>query len=236
MVTRRLSWLAGLMAVSLFAGASGHAAMAVVDVGAIAQLAQQLTTLRNQLTLLRDQLQQARQSYDAFTGNRGLEGLGQTVRAYLPPDYAELERALVGTSTAYAGLAQEVEQLAREVGVLTHPQLAALGRTHREEVEALRRETGLQQALSRSALEASQRRFAALEQLRAAMPAATDPKAMLDLQARLQLEQAALTNEAIKLEALRQVALADREARERQHRERAAASIGSLRDLPPMGL
>jgi type IV secretion system protein VirB5 len=210
--------------------------MAVIDVRAIVQMTQQLSVLRNQLATLRDQLQQAREAQAAFSGNRALDGLGLTAREYLPPDYPELERALLGTSTAYAGLAQEIEALAREAGVLTPAQLGALGPDHRQDVENLRRETALRQAMSRSALEATQRRFESIEVLRQAMPAATDPKAMLDLQARIQIEQAALANEAIKLQVLREVSTAEREARSRAQRERALGSLGDLRSLPPMGL
>ncbi|MBV6417193.1 MAG: Type IV secretion system protein virB5 [Steroidobacteraceae bacterium] len=236
MTTRHTLWITLLLASGLMAAAPSQAAMAVIDVSAIAQMVRQLNELRTQISVLRDQLQQARNTHASFTGNRGMQGLGLTAREYLPPDYAELERVLLGTSHAYAGLAQEIEALARDAGVLTNSQLTALGAQHREDVESQRRDTALQQALSRSALEASQRRFTALEQLRSTMPSATDPKAMMDLQARLQLEQAALANEAIKLQALREVAAADREARARQMRERAAGSLGSLRTLPPMGL
>lgn len=136
--------LALAMSASLVSGPS-QAAMAVIDVRAIAQMAQQLSVLRNQLSALRDQLQQAREAQAAFSGNRALDGIGLTAREYLPPDYQELERALLGTSSAYAGLAQEIELLAREAGVLTPAQLGHLGADHRSDVEGLRRETALQQ-------------------------------------------------------------------------------------------
>src|SRR5688500_1707491 len=59
---------------------------AVVDVGAIGQLVQQVNTMRQQLETSRDQLQEARQTLDSMRGGRGMERLlAGTARNYLPP-------------------------------------------------------------------------------------------------------------------------------------------------------
>ena len=56
------------------------------------------------------------------------------------------------------------------------------------------------QVTSRQALQVSSERFASLQQLIDAIPTATDPKAILDLQARIAAEQAMLQNEQTKLD------------------------------------
>ena len=53
----------------------GHAAMPVVDIRAIVQMAQQLQVLQNQLTTARNQLTQAQQQFQSLTGQRGMEQL-----------------------------------------------------------------------------------------------------------------------------------------------------------------
>ena len=80
------------------------------------------------------------------------------------------------------------------------------------------------------------RRFQSIQQLINAISRASDQKAILDLQARIQAEQGMLQNEATKLGILYQTAQAEEWARKQRVREQAIASIGSLRDLPPLEL
>ena len=69
--------------------------------------------------------------------------------------------------------------------VLTPEQLAALSPEDRAHVEATRRSTATLQALTEQALASTSGRFAALQELINAIPGATDPKAIMDLQARI---------------------------------------------------
>jgi type IV secretion system protein VirB5 len=214
-----------------------HAQFAVVDVGAIAQLMQQVQTLREQLETTRDQLSQARQQYESMTGGRGMQQLlAGTVRNYLPPDWAAIEQVLEGAAGGYGALAADLQRLIDRNAVLTARAVAALAPTQREQLEAARREAALRQALTRSALRIASERFASIQQLIAAIGGAGDSKAILDLQARIAAEQGMLQNEAIKLDVLYQAAQAEQWARHQQLREQAIADIGSLRDLPPMDL
>jgi hypothetical protein len=65
---------------------SANAQWAVVDVGAIAQLIQQIAKMEQQLTTMQAHLRQAEQEYQSITGDRGMENLlSGTVRNYLPP-------------------------------------------------------------------------------------------------------------------------------------------------------
>lgn len=213
------------------------AQMAVVDVRAIAQLVQQIRTMQQQLTTAREQLTEARNELQALTGPRGMERLlGNTVRNYLPPDWTEVSRVLGSTSAAYGALSVSLENLTAANAVLTPAELAALPRTPREALEEARRDAALLQVLSRESFAATSARFAALQTLIAAIAQSPDPKAILDLQARIAAEQAMLANEQTKLDTLERAQLAERTARELRLRERAIRDIGRLRALPPMGL
>lgn len=214
-----------------------HSAMAVVDVRAIAQMRTQLQAMQNQLTTARNQLTQAQAQYQALTGQRGMEQLlAGAPRNYLPPDWAAMEAALRGAESAYAALAAQLEAAVRGNAVLTPAQTARLAPEELQQLEAARRSVALSQVTNRQALQVSSERFATLQGLINAIPTATDTKAVLDLQARIAVEQAMLQNEHTKLMVLHQAALAEERAQQQRARELAVANFGSLRHLPPVGL
>ena len=162
--------------------------------------------------------------------------LSGTVRNYLPPDWQALADTLNGLGGAYGALASQLDSTLRANAVLTPEHLARLSTQQREHLESTRKAAALLQVTSRQALESSSQRFTALQQLIDAIPSATDEKAILDLQARIAVEQAMLQNEQTKLQMLNQTVEAEARARELRARELAIANIGSLRDRPAIGL
>lgn len=231
-------WTFTLAALVGFAAATpAPAAMAVIDVAAIARLAQQIQTLQQQLATARSQLQQAQDAYRAMTGGRGMQQLlAGAPRNYLPPDWSELANVLSASSATYGALASELQRIVAQNAVLTDLELAAVPTAQRLRIEEARRQAALLQALSREALQTTSARFASLQSLIVAIGSASDQKAILDLQARIDAEQGMLQNEHTKLHLLYQVSVGERWAREQQLRERAIRDVGRLRDLPPMGL
>jgi type IV secretion system protein VirB5 len=216
---------------------NAQAAMAVIDVRAITQLRTQIRALEQQLQTARNHLTQAQQEYQSIIGARGMESLlNGTVRNYLPEDWAQLADVLREASSAHGALAGHVRGAIDANAVLTPAQLAALSADERAHIDAARRSAALLQVLSREALATTSSRFAAIQQLINAIPAATDQKAILDLQARIGAEQAMLQNEATKLDVLQQVARAEDLARRQRIREQAIADVGSLHDLEPLRL
>ena len=120
--------------------------------------------------------------------------------------------------------------------VLTPAQVASLSPTQQAQLAAARASPAMLQAMARAALANSSDRFASLQQLISAIGGAADPKASLDLTARITAEQGMLQNEHTKLQLLFQVAESEERARAQRLREQAMADQGSLRRLPPMGL
>jgi type IV secretion system protein VirB5 len=230
-------WLLAWLVVGLGISPLANAQWAVVDVGAIAQLIQQVATMRDQLETTRDQLRQARETLDSMRGGRGMERLlSGTSRNYLPSDWQQLEAVLNQTSSGFGALATDLQRLMNSNAVLTPQQIATLSQADRQHLEAARRSAAMLQVLTREALSVTSRRFDSIQQLIDAISRASDQKAILDLQARIQAEQGMLQNEATKLGVLYQAAQAEEWARRQRVREQAIASIGSLRDLPPLGL
>ncbi len=229
--------LAIVALISLAAAPAAHAQWAVIDVGAIAQLVQQVTTLRQQLQTAQDHLTQARQEFSSITGDRGMEQLLQdTVRNYLPADWAQLNATLQLAADSYQALSGNVQQAISANAILAPQQLAGLSAATRAQLEQNRQSAALLQATSHAALANTSSRFASIQQLIDAIPRASDQKGILDLQARIQSEQGMLANEQTKLQVLYQAAQADELSRKQRSREQAIAAIGSYRDLPPMNL
>lgn len=221
-----------------------RAQFAVIDVAAIvqdiqelAQLEQQVETARQQLSTAQDQLTQARAQLSAMTGTRGMQQLAAGInRNYLPRNGAEVSGLLSGSAGSFGPLSAAVEAGVAANAVLPQTAVAALSPAQRESVIEDRRRVALSQAVSAQALAAASDRFATLQSLIEAIGTASDPKAIADLQARIAAEQGMVANEALKDRLLAQ-SLEDQAAvRRQQLREQAVLDIGSLRDLPPLGL
>jgi type IV secretion system protein VirB5 len=218
------------------------AGIPVIDVTAIANLIQQVMYWQQQISAMQkhyDQLKaskdQLTQTYSAMTGTRGMEQLLQTsdlARNYLPPSYGELLNTLNGSSASYAGLASQVQSIMKANSILSGTQMDALSPELRQIVEQGRQSAAVLNATTQSAYQNTSQRFSALQQLINRIATAQDPKAIQDLQARIQTEQNMLTNEQSKLQSLYQVAQSEALIRKQRVREQSASDIGSAKSLP----
>src|SRR6185437_704025 len=141
-----------------------------------------------------------------------------------------------GGAGTYGALSNEVDVNVQANTVLPDAALSGLSDPERSLLTQDRRRAATAQALSREALSAASDRFASLQQLIATIGTASDSKAILDLQARIQAEQGMLANEALKDRLLDQTLVAEERARRERVREWAVQDVGSLRNLPPLGL
>jgi type IV secretion system protein VirB5 len=236
-----------LIGLSLAAAAAlsplhARAGMPVIDFAAVASLAQQLMAWQQQLSGMQKQYEQLQQSkdqltqtYEAMTGGRGMEQLLATptsARNYLPASHGELMNTLGGSPGGYAGIADQVQAIMKANSILSDPQMQALSPEMRQVVEQGRQASAMFGGMTRAAYQNTSERFAALQQLVQHIGSAHDPKAIADLQARIQSEQAMLTNEQTKLQSLYQMARSEEAMRRQRLRERAAADIGSVKTLP----
>jgi type IV secretion system protein VirB5 len=120
--------------------------------------------------------------------------------------------------------------------VLNAQQVAALSPGEQDAVLTARRNAALLEAISQEALVQTSNRFSAMQELIDAISRTTDQKGILELAARIDVEQGMLQNEQTKLNVLGQAAQGEELARQQRARERGLADIGSLRGLPAMGL
>jgi type IV secretion system protein VirB5 len=216
---------------------ASRAQFAVIDVGAITQLIQEVSTLQQQLQTAERTLTNAQQQFQAITGNRGMQNLlSGTNRNYLPSTWSQLSAAITQTGGAYQALSIGTQTLMTANAVLTPQQVAALSPAEQTQLQAARQSAALLQSTSRQALDNTSTRFASLQQLISAIPSAADQKGALDLQSRIQAEQAMLQNENTKIAVLYQTLQAQEWARKQSAREQVVAGVGSLRSLPALNL
>ncbi|MEJ8859584.1 type IV secretion system protein [Variovorax robiniae] len=230
-----------IAATAFLAPLHANAGIPVIDFAALGSLMQQLMAWQQQLQGMERQYEQLKQSkdqlqqtYNAMTGSRGMEQLLPTsdaARNYLPTSYGELMSTINGNSTSYAGLADKVQSILKANSILSNTQMDALTPQMRHEVEQGRQASAMLSGMAQAAYQNTSQRFSALQQLISRIGSAQDPKAIQDLQARIQAEQAMLTNEQTKLQSLFQIAQSEELARRQRIRERAATDIGSGRSL-----
>lgn len=206
-----------------------HAQFAVIDVAAVTQLVTEVQNLEQTLTVAREHLAEAQAQLRSMTGDRGMEQLlGGTNRNYLPADWGQLTAALNGTGSAYSTLSAAIRQALAEDAVLTPQQVATLSPHGQQQLTEDRNTAALLQAVSRAALANASSRFADLQQLIDAIGTASDQKGILDLDARIDAEQAMLENERTKLGMLVAAAEAQHWTDAEQDRERAIAGQGEF--------
>jgi type IV secretion system protein VirB5 len=233
----RVRMLMSMALAGILLSPASRAQWAVVDVGAIAQAIQEVAALEHQLQTAEQTLANAQQQFQAITGNRGMQSLlSGTNRNYLPSSWSQLSTAVTQTGGAYQGLSTAIQALMIANAVLTPQQVATLSPAEQAHLQAARQSAATLQSTSRQAYDTTSQRFATLQQLISAIPSANDQKGALDLQARIQSEQAMLQNENTKINTLYQTLQAQEWARRQNAREQVIAGVGSMRTLPPLTL
>lgn len=206
------------------------AGIPVIDVAAIAQLIQQIAYWKQQIEGMTTQIK-------AITGTRGMQRLlplSDLARNYLPPEYAEMTRVIRGNSVTYYGLAEQIRAIIKANTVLSGNDVSALAPHQRSIVLQSREASAMLQMVTQQAQQSTSRRFGAMQQLINAIGSAGDSKAIQDLQGRIQAEQAMLTIEQTKLQALYQMAQAQELQKMQLTRESAVQQLGRQASLPPL--
>ncbi|KQX20652.1 P-type DNA transfer protein VirB5 [Variovorax sp. Root434] len=227
-----------LLAAASLAPLHAKAGIPVIDVTAVANLIQQVMYWQQQISGMQKQYDQLKESKDqltqthnAMTGSRGMEQLLPTpelARNYLPPSYGELMNTLNGSSGGYAGLASQVQSIMKANSILSGTQMEALSPELRQIVEQGRQSAALLNGMTQGAYQNTSQRFSALQLLISRIASAQDPKAIQDLQARIQAEQNMLTNEQTKLQSLYQIARAEEATQQQRTREQVISGHGGF--------
>jgi type IV secretion system protein VirB5 len=237
MKLKRIAVIGLILSMAFGGNPPAQAQWAVVDVGAITQLIAQVKQLEAALQVAQSTLTQAQQAYSAITGGRGMQLLLPGInRNYLPGTWTQLMGAQSGAGGEYGALGSDLTATIQRNAILTPTITGNFSAAENAQLTARRGAVALQESLTRQELANVSQRFASIQTLINAIPTATDQKGILDLQARIQVEQGMLQNENSKLHVLYEAAQSQAQTEHARADEQAIADIGHLRALPPMGL
>lgn len=198
-------------------GASGQG-IPVNDQAAIAKQIESIAQLKSQLDALNEQIGQARQLYGSLNKLTDMADVAEVlndpaIRKALPYDFAAIEGLLKGNGTGVFG-----DSASRFLeGNSTYRTDA--DDFYAQELSRLQNKNAGQMSLGEQIYDAATKRIDGIDQLRGKISTAGDAKEIADLQARLQVEQAFLQTDVLRMEGLRMVQQAQNQVDEQRKAE-----------------
>lgn len=209
----------------LIAGTGGpaQAQMLVHDPAAVGQLIGQAQTALSQLERLREQIAQGQQLYESLNDPSAVNALarqllGPELRAIIP-EINQLEAAARGDLSALGGLAaraQAIRDAHRTPGIASDTPRGA-------DLEASGALAARDLALGEKVAEAASLRASGLEELRQALDAAPNARAVMDIEARLASEQALVETEQLRMQGVLMMQASEMRLAHQRAREAAEA-------------
>lgn len=214
----------GLATVFAACATAAHAQMMVYDPSVVAKLIEEAQTGISQLQQLQQQVSQGERLFTSLSQLSNVNAIARELsapglRAVLP-DADSFIAAARGDLSTLGQIGQQALAI-RQANRLYTPNLSDLFGT---ELEAAGARAARDLATGQTVGNAGAARLQGLQQLQAALDTAANPRAVLDLQARIGAEQAMIANDQMRLQGL--AMSQDAEARIQQQRlaERAAAA------------
>lgn len=202
----------------------------VSDPGAYIRFATELEELQLHYTKLQEQLNQGKQLYDDFNKLTNVNSLGDVLnnpalRRYLPAEVQDTGRLLNGSLSDLGSIGTRASSI-RDANRLFTPVPSGLSTVEQYYQDSLVKSgdrAARDIALGESAYRTAAQRQAGLDELRAALSNAKTAKEVMDLQARIDAEQALIANDQMQLQGLTMMQDAERRLAEQRDREAAAA-------------
>jgi len=210
-----------LAAIIASSAGAAQAQMVVIDPSAIGKQVEQLQQMVQQLNTMKQQLDQAQQLYGSLNKLTDMNSVASVlnnpqIRNALPREFSQIESLFKGNGTGALG--NLVNSYAS-----SNPSYSSPGNDfYAQELAKLNKTNAAAQSLAQSSYEGASQRMDGIEQLRQRLSSASDAKDVLDLQARLQAEQAFLQTDLLRMQGLRMIqqAQVDVNAQRRQEEER----------------
>ncbi len=210
--------------VSLFGSQAAHAGIPTLDAANLAQAilevlswGEQYGQMIEQIQQLEQQYNQAVQQYDALTGSRGLGDIlnNQALQGVVPANLASTYSAI--NSGGYSGLSSAAKSL-RDASKIYNCE----DRTGDAQVscQAMLNQNAQTQANLQNALDLVQQRTNQIQSLQSQINSTSDPKAIAELQARIQSENTQISNDANRIALMNATADAQRIAAQQKVKER----------------
>lgn len=196
----------------------------VIDVANLTQAIQQVMAWMQQYKQMEMQITQIKNQIDMMSGDRGMSMLLAGSRQYLPDEWNEAMNPSSGGS--FSDLATAIDTIAAAQKILTTAEMGPMSADTKSFLEQARHLSAAQQAIGQRAYKTGADRVIQLQTLTNAIAGQRDPKAIMDLQARIQSEQAALTNDLAQLQAAAQLAQVQESAMNLMQREMLVRRTG----------
>lgn len=214
-------------AVSMSLAGAASAQVPVTDVAHITlDETNQATNVAKYIEMIaqyKAQIEQMKQQYDSLTGSRGLGSLlnDPSYANYLPTEWQDVYNRV--RQGGYKGLTGSARAI-RDANKLFDVCAAKVG-TDQTVCERQASKAAQDKAFASDAFDKAQDRWGQIAGLIQAINGTEDPKAIAELQARIDGEQAALQNEATKLKMYQMIAAAEDRLIEQQQREANATGL-----------
>ncbi len=220
---RRILAAAGAALVLALSGPA-HAQMAVFDSANYARLLQETQTALKQLQQLQQQVQQGQQLLTSLNQSSNVNGLATVLsqpalRSFLPNANLFVS-ATQGNFTALGSIGASAQVIRSANQLYEAPASDAAG----ADLMAAGNRAALNLATGQAVVQAGATRLTGLQQLQTALNTAANARAVLDLQARLQAEQAMIANDQMRLQGLAMTQAAQAQIQTQRDQERAAAA------------
>lgn len=217
-------WIGSMaMAMTIFGSGTAHAGIPVVDIPALISLVQQVLSwveqygqMVEELEQLEAQYDQAVKEYDSLTGSRGLGSLlnNSALRQVVPNDLAETYSSVL--TEGYDGLSGPAKSMRDSSKVYNCENIDGASKTT---CEALLSTNAQERSDINTALDWTKQRGDNVEGLQGQINATDDPKAIAELQARIDVENAQIANDANRIALMQANAGAAQRAAEQRSRE-----------------
>jgi type IV secretion system protein VirB5 len=218
---------------AIFSSTRAFAGIPVIDGANLAQAIQQVTAWAKQYEQMSNQIKQMERQVQSTTGGRGLSDLlndpaYKAARRTLPTDSQTLLGLANGGS--YGNLANSINSIKQATSTLSPANFGSQYAADRWVADLNR--AAQNKALSVQAYDAAQQRLSNLEQLMSTISTTEDPKAIAELQARINVEQGLIQNEQTKINAMAMLLRAEQQISEMQARETSIRMAGTTRSIP----
>lgn len=210
--------------VSLFGSPAAHAGIPVLDAANLTQAimevlawAEQYGQMIEEIQQLEQQYNQAVQQYDSLTGSRGLGDImnNQALQGIVPTNLASTYNSI--NSGGYSGLSSPAKSLRDATKIYN-----CEDRTGAAQVtcQATLNQNSQTQANLQNALDLVQQRTSQIQSLQSQINSTSDPKAIAELQARIQSENTQVSNDANRIALMQATAATHQQAAQQQLKER----------------
>jgi type IV secretion system protein VirB5 len=211
-----------------------HAGIPVFDASNLAQQIQQVAAWAQQYAQMAQQLQQMADEYAAMTGGRGFStaynnASYQAARRTLPTDAQQVLDLMTGTGS-YGGFNTKINAILSATSSLTNSDFASSTAATQYD-ESLKR-AATNNALSAQAYTDATQRLDVLEGLIGQISTTSDPKAIAELQARIQAENGIIQNEHAKLQAMQMLMASTQQLQAMKGRQTSVRMGGNINNVP----